>query len=161
MNSGPKSPRVIDVGDFPALQALVSENFSPWSNEILVTQKMIDAFAELSGDDYWIHTDPEQARQLSPFRTTIAHGFLILSLLGKLHIPLDYEIAGFNNMLNYGSDRLRFPAPVPVESRIHAHSRVKRVKPSNRGIEFTIEIAIHTVGNERPSLINEMIILYM
>ena len=153
--------RQISCKDLDAMRSLVSERWSEWSNEFLVTQEIIDRFAELSGDDYWIHTDPARARAESPFGTTIAHGMLIQSLASRLKVPLDYEITGFNNMVNYGSDRLRFAAPVPSGCRIHARCRVKSVEPAKSGVQLTMEIAIHVVGSDRPSVLNELVILYM
>lgn len=155
------APRQIALDDDVGLQSLVSEAFSDWSNEIVVDQALIDAFAALSGDDYWIHTDPERARKESPFGGTIAHGALVQVLQSRLKLALGYEITGFTSMVNYGSDRLRFPAPVPAGSRIHARARVKSVERLKRGTQLTLELNTHVVGQERPSVINELVILYM
>lgn len=155
------APRQIALDDDAGLQSLVSETFSPWSNQLVVDQALIDAFAALSGDDYWIHTDPERARKESPFGGTIAHGALVQVLQSRLKLALGYEITGFTNMVNYGSDRLRFPAPVPAGSRIHARARVKSVERLKRGTQLTLELNTHVVGQERPSVINELVILYM
>lgn len=153
--------RQVRCDDEAAMKALVSDTFSPWSNQIVVDQALIDEFAKLSGDDYWIHTDPERARKQSPFGGTIAHGALVQVLQSRLRIPLEFEVVGFNNMVNYGSDRLRFPAPVPAGSRIHARSRVKSVEKLPKGTQLTLEIVTHVVGSERPSVINDLVILYM
>ncbi|WP_341643835.1 bifunctional OB-fold nucleic acid binding domain-containing protein/MaoC family dehydratase [Thauera sp. SDU_THAU2] len=153
--------RQVRFDDEAAMQALVGEDYSPWSNQVVVDQALIDEFARLSGDDYWIHTDPERARKHSPFGGTIAHGALVQVLQSRLRIALDFEVTGFNNMLNYGSDRLRFPAPVPAGSRIHARSRVKAVQKLPKGTQMTMEIVTHVVGSERPSVINDLVILYM
>jgi len=155
------SVRRIALDDEAALQALVSDTFSPWSNQIVVDQGLIDAFALLSGDDYWIHTDPERARKQSPFGGTIAHGALVQILQSRMQLKLDYEITGFSNMVNYGSDRLRFPAPVPAGSIIHSRARVKRVERVKSGTQMTLELNTHVLGSERPSVINELVILYM
>lgn len=155
------APRQIALDDDAGLQSLVSETFSPWSNQLVVDQALIDAFAALSGDDYWIHTDPERARKESPFGGTIAHGALVQVLQSRLKLALGYEITGFTSMVNYGSDRLRFPAPVPAGSRIHARARVKSVERLKRGTQLTLELNTHVVGQERPSVINELVILYM
>ncbi|ALE91014.1 OB-fold domain-containing protein [Pseudomonas versuta] len=155
------SVRHIALDDEAALQALVSDTFSPWSNQIVVDQGLIDAFALLSGDDYWIHTDPERARKQSPFGGTIAHGALVQILQSRMQLKLDYEITGFSNMVNYGSDRLRFPAPVPAGSIIHSRARVKRVERVKSGTQLTLELNTHVLGSERPSVINELVILYM
>ena len=154
--------RRIDIKDHEALRALVSETFSPWSPALEVTQEMIDRFAALSGDDYWIHTDPERCRRESPFGTTIAQGMLIQSLSARLRAPQAYELGGFTNMVNYGSERLRFPAPVPAGCGIHARSRVKAVEPMKSGVKLTMELNIHVVGqDDRPCAINDLVVLYM
>jgi uncharacterized OB-fold protein/acyl dehydratase len=159
----PEAPpvRKVAMDDEPALQSLVSETFTGWSNEIVVDQALIDAFASLSGDDYWIHTDPQRARKESPFGGTIAHGALVQVLQSRLKLPLGFEITGFSTLVNYGSDRLRFPAPVPAGSRIHARARVKQVAQGKRGMQLTLEVNTHVVGSERPSVINDLVILYL
>ncbi|HQR02804.1 MAG TPA: MaoC/PaaZ C-terminal domain-containing protein [Rhodocyclaceae bacterium] len=153
--------RQINFRDLEAMKSLVSEEYSAWSNEFTVTQEIINQFAALSGDDYWIHTDPEKAKKQSPFGTTIAHGALVQVLTSQLSIPMTWEVTGFNNMVNYGSDKLRFPSPVPSGSRIRARCRVKAVEQVKSGTQLTLEICIHVVGMERPSVINELVILYM
>ena len=153
--------RQIDLNDEPALQALVSEHYSDWSNMVVVDQALIDAFAQLSGDDYWIHTDPERARLQSPFGGTIAHGALVQVLQSRMKLALGFEISGFSTQINYGSDRLRFPAPVPAGSRIHSRARVKKVERLPRGTQLTLELNTHVVGQDRPSVINDLVILYI
>lgn len=156
-----KSVRQVPLTDDAALQSLVSEEFSPWSNQLLVDQAMINQFAELSGDNYWIHTDPERARKEGPFGGTIAHGALVQVLTSKLNVDLGFEITGFTNMVNYGSQRLRFPSPVPAGSLIHSRGRVKSIEKVRRGTQMVLELNIHVVGQERPAVINDLIILYM
>lgn len=153
--------RKISVKDIEAMKSLVSEEYSPWSNEFTVSQEVINEFARLSGDDYWIHTDPAQAREKSPFGTTIAHGALVQVLASQLRIPLDYEVVDFNNMVNYGSDRLRFPSPVPSGCKIRARARIKAVEQVKSGVQATMELNIHVVGQDRPAVINDLVILYM
>jgi acyl dehydratase len=147
--------------DVTALQEIVSTEFGPWSNEVEITQELIDRFAELSGDDYWIHTDPERCKTQSPFGRTIAHGFLTLILLPKMKTAPTWEITGFNNMLNYGSDKLRFTGAVPVGSKIHARNRVKSVEAQPKGTRVTMEQNVHVVGQERPALVYELVFIYM
>ncbi len=156
----PPARRQVPFKDLAAMRALVSQEFSGWSNEVEVTQALIDEFAALSGDDYWIHTDPAKAREQGPFGTTIAHGALVQVLISRLKLPLDHEIVGFDNMVNYGSDRLRFPTPVPAGCRIHARARIKAVEPARGGVQVTMEIDVHVVGQERPSVINDLVVLY-
>ena len=160
-SAGQATQRQVSCKDLDAMRALVSEQWSGWSNEFTVTQQLIDQFAALSGDDYWIHTDPARAKADSPFGTTIAHGMLVQSLVSRLRLPLDFEITGFGNMVNYGSDRLRFAAPVPSGCRIHGRARVKAVEQVKSGVQLTLEMAIHVVGQDRPSVLNEQVILYM
>lgn len=147
--------------DIDALQELVGEPFGPWSSEVEITQELINAFAELSGDHYWIHTDPERARTQSPFGTTIAHGFLTLVLMSRMRTTPSWEVTGYNNILNYGSDKLRFSGAVPVGSRIHLHNRVKAVSKEPKGTKLTLETHIHVVGQERPALIYDLMLIYM
>ena len=156
-----KSVRQVPLTDDAALQSLVSEEFSPWSNQLLVDRAMINQFAELSGDNYWIHTDPERARKEGPFGGTIAHGALVQVLTSKLNVDLGFEITGFTNMVNYGSQRLRFPSPVPAGSLIHSRGRVKSIEKVRSGTQMVLELNIHVVGQERPAVINDLIILYM
>ena len=148
--------------DIEAMQELVAEAFGPWSSEIEITQELINQFADLTGDDYWIHTDPAKARTDSPFGTTIAHGFLTLVLMPRMRGEPTYEVTGFNNMLNYGSDKLRFTGPVPVGSSLHSRGRIKEVSATPKGAKMVLEQHIHVVGqDERPVLIYELIMIYM
>lgn len=153
--------RQISCKDIDAMRALVSQEFSGWSNQVEVTQALIDQFAALSGDDYWIHTDPVRARAESPFGTTIAHGMLVQALINKLKMPMDFEVTGFTNIVNYGSDRLRFPTPVPSGCSIHGRYRIKSVQAVKSGMQLTMEINVHVVGQDRPSVINDLVMLYM
>lgn len=156
-----ENKRQVDCKDIEAMRSLVSIEFSDWSNQIEVTQDLINQFAELSGDDYWIHTDPVKAQAESPFGTTIAHGALVQVLVSKLKLPMGFEVMGFRNIVNYGSDRLRFATPVPAGCRIHARYRIKSVEPVKSGVQMTMEINVHGVGQDRPSVINDLVMLYM
>lgn len=148
--------------DIEALQTLVSEQFGPWSAPVEVTQKLINDFAELTGDNYWIHTDPEKCKTQSPFGTTIAHGFLTLVLLPKMRVQPDWEVVGYNNIVNYGSNKLRFSGAVPAGARIHARGRVKSVEKTPKGqVIMTQEMQINVVGQDRPALVYELMMMYM
>lgn len=148
--------------DVDAMQELVSETFGAWSCELEISQEMVNQFAELTGDDYWIHTDPEKAKTDSPFGCTVAHGFLTLVLMPKLRGEQSYEVTGFNNMLNYGSDKLRFTGVVPVGCSIRSRSRIKEVSATAKGTKMVMEQHIHVVGqDERPAVIYELIFIYM
>src|SRR5690606_31013345 len=97
----------------------------------------------------------------SPFGGTIAHGALVPVLMSRMQVPLSFEVTGFPNMVNYGSERLRFPSPVPAGSLVHSRTRVKSVEVLPRGTQMVLECNIHVVGQERPAVINDLVILYM
>ncbi len=154
----------IRFDDVEALRKHVSEEWGPFGAELEVTQKMIDDFAELTGDHQWIHLDVERCKKESPFGTTIAHGFLTLSLMpgmrAKPDQKPDFEVVGQGNVTNYGSDGLRFLAPVPAGSKVHSRSRLKGVDATPKGTRLEREVAIHVVGSERPALVYSSIVLY-
>jgi len=150
----------IRFDDVEKLRTKISDAFSEWSESIEVTQDMINRFAELTGDHQWIHVDVERAKRESPFRTTIAHGFLTLSLLPCMHSNPSWKIAGYGNATNYGADKLRFVSPVPAGAKVHARSRLVAVEGRPQGTQVKQEIQVQVVGQERPALIYEMIVLY-
>jgi acyl dehydratase len=122
-----------------------------------VTQAMIDSFAELSGDDQWIHVDVERAKAESPFGTTIAHGNLTLSLIDGFRLDL-IESTGFKLGVNYGWNKVRFPAPVPVGSRVRATAEIVSVDDAGDGwfqvaTRFTLEVE----GSEKPCCVAESV----
>ena len=116
---------VTEAQGIEGLKALVGRRIGPseWRE---VTQEMIDTFAELSGDDQWIHVDPERAKGESPFGTTVAHGNLTLSMIDGFRRDLLVS-SGFRLGVNYGWNRVRFPAPVPSGSRVRATAEVTEV----------------------------------
>lgn len=151
----------ITFNDQEAMNSLVTEEFGPWSSSFVVDQKLINEFAELSGDHQWIHVDEERAKAESPFGTTIAHGFLTLACMSRF-TPAENKlenVAGFKFMTNYGSNKLRFLDPVPVNSEVHSRNRVKSVEVSEKGTKITMEQVVHVVGSERPSLVYELILM--
>ena len=150
----------IRFDDVEKLRTKISDAFSEWSESIEVTQDMINRFAELTGDHQWIHVDVERAKRESPFRTTIAHGFLTLSLLPCMHSNPSWKIAGYGNATNYGADKLRFVSPVPAGAKVHARSRLVAVEGRPQGTQLKQEIQVQVVGQERPALIYEMLVLY-
>ena len=118
---------------------------------LLVTQEIVDRFAEVTGDDQWIHVNVERART-GPFGTTIAHGFLTLSLLPELTSTV-YQVDGFGMAINYGLNRVRFPAPVPVGSQIRAAVRLDRVEEVGSGVQAEYEVTVTVEGAEKPSCV--------
>lgn len=152
----------IRFDDVAALQKHVSEEFGPFGEPFAVTQDVIDRFAEVTGDHQWIHIDVERAKKESPFKTTIAHGFLTLSLLPMMNAKMQgpFQIVGHANAVNYGSDKLRFLSPVPSGASIHARSRLVSVEAGPKGTRVETEVAVHVVGQDRPALLYSMIVLY-
>ena len=146
--------------DIDGINATAGGDYGDWGPEIDVTQEMINQFAELTGDRQWIHVDIERANA-GPFGGPIAHGFLTLSLLPALTGPADLTLAGVQNAVNYGADGLRFLAPVPAGSKVHAHSKLINATAKGSGTLVKSEIAVHVVGAEKPSLVYQMLVLYM
>jgi acyl dehydratase len=146
--------------DVDGMNAAASEEYGAWGPEVVVTQEMINGFAELTGDRQWIHIDVERAKKESPFGGPIAHGFLTLALVPKLN-PGTVKIVGHGNATNFGAGGLRFLAPVPAGATIHGKSRLVGAEARKNGTLVTTELAVHVVGNEKPSLSYNMQILYM
>ena len=120
-----------------------------------VTQAQIDAFAETTGDRQWIHVDTERARTESPFGTTIAHGFLTLSLLSQLHAQAVQVRGPFKLAINYGLNRVRFPAPVPAGSRIRVHSTLQSLEELPGAIQLLWLETVEIEGQAKPALVAE------
>jgi acyl dehydratase len=131
----------------------------PW---LEIDQQRIDAFAAATGDLQWIHSDPERAAGESPYGATIAHGYLTLSLLPFLtesNAPGAFErnYPGMRLRLNYGLDRVRFPAAVPTGSRIRAHTVVARVEKIGEAVQFTYLLTVEIEGNAKPACVAEFL----
>jgi acyl dehydratase len=126
------------------------------SSWIDVSQDRIDAFAAATDDPQWIHVDPERAAA-GPFGTTIAHGYLTLSLC----VPMLYELlpATGATVVNYGVNRVRFPAPVPSGGRIRGRITVKSVESAHGGQRATVEAVVECEGVEKPVCVAELVVL--
>jgi acyl dehydratase len=125
-----------------------------------VTQERISQFAEATGDRQWIHIDPERARRESPYGATIAHGFLTLSLMShflreSIQLPGDVR-----QTINYGLNRVRFPAPVRAGEKIRARIRLQSCKELPGSVEAVYDITIETEGAEKPCCVAEWILRY-
>jgi acyl dehydratase len=151
---------LIRFDDIDKLRGKISDTFGPFGPEVAITQEMINKFADLTGDHQWIHVDVERAKRESPFKQTIAHGFLTLSLIPTIRAVSDHQIVGFGNATNYGADKLRFTSPVPAGAKVHARSRLVAAEKKPSGTQVTSEINVHVVGSERPALIYVMLVLY-
>jgi acyl dehydratase len=146
----------VEIDGVEGMQAAVGQEIGP-SEWRTVTQEDINTFAELSGDDQWIHVDIERAEKESPFGTTIAHGNLTLSLVDGFRSQL-ISSTGFALGVNYGWDKIRFPAPVPSGSRVRAKAEVVSVDEVGGGwwqvvTRFTLEVE----GNPKPCFVGDSV----
>lgn len=128
------------------------------SDWMLVEQERIDRFAEATGDHQWIHVDPERAKD-GPFGATIAHGFLTLSLLPPLLNSL-YRVDDVTMAVNYGLDKVRFMAPVRVDSKIRATAKVLTVTPLEGAVQAVFETTFEIEGSEKPAAVVQSIVRY-
>ena len=126
--------------------------YSEWME---ITQERVDAFADATGDHQWIHVDPARAAE-GPYGTTIAHGYLTLSLLPVLGNQV-MDIRGFSMMINYGLGKVRFPAPVPVGSRIRAGVELTSLDRKPSGAQLTTLVTVEIEGGDRPAVVAEAI----
>jgi acyl dehydratase len=155
----PPQLTVARLGELAGLQFQPTE----W---VLITQAKIDAFAQCTGDDQFIHIDPERARTQTPFGGTVAHGFLLLSLVAGLRPP-DFPLIGdLALVLNYGIDRLRFISPVPAGSRVRYQCRALDVTargsaPGGPRMLLRQEATLEIEGQSKPALIVELLALYI
>jgi acyl dehydratase len=129
------------------------------SDWLEVTQSRIDRFAEATGDNQWIHVDPARAATESPFKTTIAHGFLTLSLLSPL-IRDSLQFSGLRMAINYGLNRVRFVSPVPAGARIRARITVQAVEEVTGGFQVTWQVTIEREHGGKPACIVEWLVRY-
>jgi len=132
------------------------------SDWVLVDQARIDAFAGATGDQQWIHVDPERAAT-GPFGTTVAHGYLTLALVPVLVGSL-VDYAGWSVKVNYGSNKVRFPMPVPVDSRVRAGVEVAAVAPVPAGLQVAMRVTVDIEGPDgvrldKPALVAETLTL--
>ena len=146
----------VEAKGIEGLKELVGREIGP-SGWRTVTQEDVDTFARLSGDDQWIHVDVERAKEESPFGGTVAHGNLTLSLIDGLRKQL-ISSTGFKLGVNYGWNRIRFPAPVPTGTRVRATAEVLSVEEVGGGwwqivTRFTVEVE----GSEKPACVAESV----
>lgn len=147
---------LIEVEGPEGLQGLVEQEIGP-SEWITVSQEMINRFADLSGDDQWIHTDPARAERESPYGTTIAHGNLTLALIDGLRSRL-VKILGVEAAVNYGWDRVRFPAPVPSGARVRARSQLRSCEQLDGGWwQVVTRLTVEVEGSEKPACVADSV----
>ncbi len=156
MNADVPSSEARLTSELAGLPALVGAELAPseWS---LLTQPQVDAFAELTGDHNFIHVDPSRARE-TPFGGTIAHGFLTLSLLAPFTQRLSVTDATLS--INYGLDRLRFPAPLPVGARFRSAATISEVTPIEGGAQVKLAARVEVEGQPKPALVADCLLRF-
>jgi acyl dehydratase len=140
------------LGEFVGREVGLSE----W---LEVSQERIDRFAEATEDRQWIHVDQERAARESPFKQTIAHGFLTLSLLSELGRTA-LSVGGVRMGINYGLDRVRFVAPVPSGSRVRGRFRLAAFEKTRGGAQATWEVSVEREGGDKPCCVAEWLVRY-
>lgn len=146
------------IESLEALKTLVGEHLG-YSEYMVIDQARVQLFADATGDQQWIHTDPERAKAQSPFGGPIAHGYLTLSL-GPVLLPQIFSVGGVAMGVNYGANKVRFMAPVPVGAKLRAGVKVLAVNDIAGGAQVTIETTFETEGSSKPSCVAEVIFRY-
>ena len=140
------------------IEAAIGQELGP-TEWLAINQERIDAFAEATGDHQWIHVDPERAAA-GPFGRTVAHGYLTLSLIPLLGLQLlSYETGGAR--LNYGLNRVRFPSPVPVDSRVRARAVITEVGDTPAGTQVVHRYTIELEGADKPACVADTVVLLL
>lgn len=149
----------LQVESLQSLHELVGREL-PLTEWLTMTQERIQQFADATQDRQWIHVDQERARKESPYGTTIAHGFLTLSLISFLMKDAIHIRSGVRLAVNYGSNRVRFPSPVRVEAKIRARFTLLSLKDLPDAIEAVFSAVIESEGAEKPCCVAETIVRY-
>jgi acyl dehydratase len=140
------------------LAAAVGQHLG-YSEWLPITQERVNLFAEASGDHQWIHVDPERAKS-GPFGGTIAHGYLTLSLV-NLFLPQIVDVRGISMGVNYGADRVRFPAPLKVGARVRGGAELMKVEETkDGGVQATVRVSVEIEGGDRPACVVDTISRY-
>jgi acyl dehydratase len=137
-------------------KSLAGKELGP-SDWVEITQDMVDLFADATGDHQWIHVDVERAKAESPFGGPVAHGYLTLSLWPRL-APQLMDVTGFSMGINYGTEKVRFPAPVPVGSRVRAKAVVDSVDDVAGGIQMLTRVTFEVDGGTKPACVAVIVV---
>lgn len=129
-----------------------------YSDWLEITQDRINKFADATGDQQWIHVDVERAKK-GPFGAPIAHGYLTLSLV-SLFLPQIMEVHGISMGVNYGTDKVRFPSPVTVGSRIRGMGELVSVEPVKGGVQAVVRVTVEIEGKDKPACVVDTISRY-
>ena len=138
-------------------ESVGQEMVSPWME---VTQEAIEQFGSVTGDRQWIHVDVDRARQESPYGGTIAHGFLTLSLISRLLSEAVGDIGGVRMGINYGLNKVRFPAALPAGSCVRSRCTLQRVDPVEGGLQATWGVLVEQDGAPKPCCAAEWLVRY-
>ncbi len=149
-------PKRLDVHQLMAVVG--KEMVSEWR---AITQDAVTRFAEVTGDQQWIHVDADRARRESPYETTIAHGFFTLSLISRLLRDAVGSIDGTRMGVNYGLNKVRFPSPVPVGSLVRARCTLQKIDPADGGVQATWQVVVERDGSAKPCCVAEWLVRYL
>jgi len=152
-----ESPNAACVTTLAEVPQQVGRKVGPTSWQRM-TQERINRFADVTGDHNFIHVDPVRARE-TPFRGTIAHGYLTLSLLGPISQQL-LSVTDATTSVNYGLNKARFPAPLPVEAEFRGHGQIGEVTPFPGGVQVAATFTVEVKGAEKPALVAECLFRY-
>jgi acyl dehydratase len=129
------------------------------SDWVVIDQQRIDQFADATGDHQWIHVDPERAKD-GPFGTTIAHGYLTLSIT-NMFLPQLVTVSTAKLGINYGANKVRFPAPVPVDSRIRVRGEILEVDDVAGGVQMVVRLTVDVEGGDKPACVVDSVTRWM
>lgn len=147
--------KTLHFKNIEAFKSMIGKEL-PTSDWITITQEMINDFANATLDKQWVHVDVERAAKESPFKSTIAHGFMSLSMLSKMLEDL-IVIDSVKMGLNYGLNTVRFPHPVPVNSRLQMISSIKNIEDQKQGVKITFSCTVVIKGIEKPACVAEFL----
>ncbi|TQF65952.1 MaoC family dehydratase [Rhodococcus spelaei] len=153
--AGSNAARTVTMAELPELAGKTLGT----SSRVLITQEQINLFADATNDHQWIHVDPARAAD-GPFGAPIAHGYLTLSLAVELFSHL-LDVTDCAQLINYGLDKVRFPAPVPVNSSVGAIAEVTAVEPCAGGYQLAVTLTFDALGVDRPVCVAQMILRYL
>jgi acyl dehydratase len=145
------------VHDIEGFHKLVGEHIG-WSEWLVVDQERVNLFADATDDHQWIHVDPERAKD-GPFGGAIAHGYLTLSLAPVL-LQQVWKVEGMAMGINYGCNKVRFPSPVKVGSRLRLGASVASVEDTPGGVQVTLDLTLETEGSDKPSCVAQVVYRY-
>jgi acyl dehydratase len=147
---------MIEIGSLAALKEMIGKEMAP-SEWLEISQARVDQFAEATGDSQWIHVDVERSRRELPYGGTIAHGFLTLALLPQF-FGAAMRMTDVKMMVNYGLNRVRFPAPLPVGSRVRGRLALLAVEDIAGGAQMVWEVTIEREGGDKPVCVAEAVL---